>query len=590
MKGKTAGFLTLVCVGIAAAVYYAGIVQGESGQVQEENSTQREQFAESSEVKAPSADTEGTDTPDKAEEKAESFELSDSQEKTQEEAEDTEDTEEAQETRENIQEGTKRQEQKDSESEEKERSQKKESVKMPEEALGELPKEVPEETNDVREKNRTDHVPVDIGIRKTYSSSDIPPEDTVPFIPSRKEEIVEDRYVESVVDENDPNSYQIVKKEERIPTLYVNNVGDIKYAYEDGIWYEYRYSNVNITLDTKNEDLALLILNIDGFYDEYEVVRTDCKEVKKENGSTEYEFHVRYQGAFAMEGSHSEVAHLTASDIGMVAATRTVVTEVKVPVLMQESVGTGEYCYYGWQVLDEGTFYFDQNGNKVTGSQVIQGIRHEFDENGVRTSHAGVEVSEDNGEIDWKRAADAGLDFAVIQCAYRDAGGGRIVTDSRAEENIRGAQEAGLEVFLSLFSQAVNGQEAVEEAETVINMAERFGIKTPVAVTGAYANPEHSGRADGLKPSERTACMNAFCRTVKEKGYTPILHAETGFIRECLIMEELMENPLWVAEYSTNLTYTGPYQFWQYTARGSVDGISGYTGLIISYENRRDFQ
>lgn len=84
--------------------------------------------------------------------------------------------------------------------------------------------------------------------------------------------------------------------------------------------------------------------------------------------------------------------------------------------------------------------------------------------------------------------------------------------------------------------------------------------------------------------------MEAFCQTAEEKGYTPILHAEMDWMTDCLVMEELMDNPLWVAEYSTNLTYTGTCRFWQYTARGTVEGISGYTGLIISYENRRDFQ
>ena len=85
------------------------------------------------------------------------------------------------------------------------------------------------------------------------------------------------------------------------------------------------------------------------------------------------------------------------------------------------------------------------------------------------------------------------------------------------------------------------------------------------------------------------ACEYAY-QLAEEKGYTPILHAELDWMTDGLVMEELMDNPLWVAEYSTNLTYTGTCRFWQYTARGTVEGISGYTGLIISYENRRDFQ
>lgn len=579
MKGKTAGFL-IACVGIAAVCYCAGSMLVQPKQVQEEKPTEGEQFAESSELKAPSADTEGTETSDGEREEENLSGQAGVPEDTPEDTKETDGESPKEETLGNPI-GPE-------EPEQPKRSGPDRSEKM----QGEIPAAgTPGTDADTdTDKDGTPARPSNIRMQKTYSPSDIPPGDTVGFTPSRKEEIMEDRYVESVVDENDPDSYEIVKREETVPTLYVNNAGDIKYAYEDGIWYEYKYSNVNITLDTKDEDLALLILNIDGSYDEYEVISTDCKEVAKEDGSIEYEFHVRYQGRFAMEGTPVEVGHLTASDIGRVAATRTVITEEKVPVMLTESVGTGEYCYYGWQVLDGDTFYFDQNGNKVTGRQVIQGILHEFDENGVRTSRAGVEVTEENGEIDWEKASDAGLDFAVIQCAYRDAGEGRMIMDSRAEENIRGAREAGLEVMLSLFSQAVTIGEAVEEAEAVTGMAERYGLEAPIAVTGAYANPEHNGRADGLEPSVRTACINAFCRTVKEKGYTPVIHVEADWMADCLVMEELKDNPLWVAEYNTNLTYTGTCRFWQYTARGTVDGISGYTGLIISYENRRDFQ
>ena len=162
--------------------------------------------------------------------------------------------------------------------------------------------------------------------------------------------------------------------------------------------------------------------------------------------------------------------------------------------------------------------------------------------------------------------------------------------DSRAEENIKGAQAAGLEVMLSIFSQAVTAGEAVKEAEAVINMAKAYGLKGPIAVTSAYANPEHNGRADGQEPSARTACIRAFCQAITEHGYTPVLHAEADWMSDCLVMEKLMDTPLWVAEYNTNLTYTKECRFWQYTARGTIDGINGYTGLIISYENRRDFQ
>ncbi len=588
MKSKVAYFLMTICVGTATVAGCAGIRSMQTEQIQQENLTENEQYAESSDKKAPSADVEIIESSDREQERGStSGQIKDSMESPDREQKSDQVFESA-ETFEELP--------KDKREAEKE-STAMEAPKGPKasDALERNRSEaVPKETlvagnRDTNTKKEvTENHPSGIRIQKIYSSSDVPPKDTVGFVPSRKEEIMEDRYVESIVDENDPNSYQIIKKEEITPSLYVNNAGDIKYAYENGIWYEYKYCNANVTLGVNNEKLALRILDYSA-EDGYEVVSVDCVEVRKEDGSTEYEFHVRYQGIFAMEGAPSELKHLKAVDIGRVAAVRTVVMEEKVPVMMQEFVGTGEYIYYGWQVLDGETFYFDQDGNKVTGMQVIQGIRYEFDENGVLISQAGIEVTEENGEIDWEKVSEARLDFAVIQCAYRDADKGRIIMDSRAKENIKGAQAAGLEVMLSVFSQAVTVGEAVEEAEAVISMAKEYGLKTPIAVTAAYANPEHNGRADELESSARMACIRAFCQTITENGYTPVLHAEADWMSDCLVMEELMDTPLWVAEYNTNLTYTGACKFWQYTARGNVDGINGYTGLIISYENRRDF-
>ena len=87
------------------------------------------------------------------------------------------------------------------------------------------------------------------------------------------------------------------------------------------------------------------------------------------------------------------MAHQIPGGIGKPVEFRTVKIREKIPVTEEVRIGTGEYRYYGWQVLDGNTFYFDKYGEKVTGIQVIQGICHEFDENGVKISSAGIDVS-----------------------------------------------------------------------------------------------------------------------------------------------------------------------------------------------------
>ena len=421
-------------------------------------------------------------------------------------------------------------------------------------------------------------------LRGPYHSSGSRPEDTVEYVASAREEIRVTEKVKSVVDENDPDTYQIVERKQEVPSMYVNRTGDIKYAYEDGVWYEYKYSSGNITLGKKDEALALKLLNLSGAYDGYEVVHVDCVETERKNHVLKYQYRVRYQCRRAMEKAPTETEDLLPENLGIVAATMTVTTREKVPVTRFVTVATGEYRYYGWQELNGKLCYFNADAEKVTGPQVIQGILHLFDEQGVKISRSGVEVSEENGEIDWEKVAEAKIDRALICCACRDAEGGALVPDAQAEKNITGARRAGIETGLSLFSQAGTVEEAVEEAEYLIRLAEKYKVGGPIAVTVSCANPERSGRADRLDRETRTKCIEACCRTLSEAGYTPALHGESAFLSDSLDLERFEDCQLWLTEYGLDLTYTGFCEIWQYTDRGTVDGISGYTGLNISRE------
>ena len=98
-----------------------------------------------------------------------------------------------------------------------------------------------------------------------------------------------------------------------------------------------------------------------------------------------------------------------------------------------------------------------------------------------------------------------------------------------------------------------------------------FTKKKPIAVT--Y----------GIGKEERTEYIAAYCQTLRECGYTPIIHADEAFLSDCIDMEKLGSCRLWLTQYDSKLTYTMPCEIWQYTAKGMVDGISGYTGLNIGY-------
>lgn len=241
----------------------------------------------------------------------------------------------------------------------------------------------------------------------------------------------------------------------------------------------------------------------------------------------------------------------------------------------------GKTIYYGWQTIDGATYYFDKNGNKVTGQQVIQGVSYTFSSDGVRSGTIGIDVSKYQTNINWTKIKNAGINFAIIRCGYRGYGSGVLVEDPMFASHIKGAKAAGLRVGVYFFSQAVNEAEAVEEASMAVSLAKKYGINMPIAIDSEYANAG-KGRADGLSKSARTAVTKAFCNTVKNAGYTPMVYASKSWFSSHLDVSQLSSYKIWVAHYADKCGYTGRYEIWQNTSKGKVDGYSGYLDMNIS--------
>lgn len=194
---------------------------------------------------------------------------------------------------------------------------------------------------------------------------------------------------------------------------------------------------------------------------------------------------------------------------------------------------------------------------------------------------AGIDVSKWNGEIDWDKVKNAGVEFAIIRAGYRGSVTGSLVVDPCFETNIRGAAASGMPVGVYFFTQAINEVEAVEEASAVIRLIQDYSIDYPVFIDteGAGGN----GRADGLDVETRTLICEAFCRTIENAGYRAGVYGSRNWYNNRLQADRLEQYTIWLAEYRSVPLYQGYYQMWQYTSKGKVDGISGNVDLNISY-------
>lgn len=241
-----------------------------------------------------------------------------------------------------------------------------------------------------------------------------------------------------------------------------------------------------------------------------------------------------------------------------------------------------QYVYTGWQNIDGKTYFFDKNGNKVTGEQVIQGAKHTFNSDGSLNTGSGIlgiDVSTWNGNIDWNKVKNSGVSYVIIRTGFRGSTQGSLVEDNKFRQNIQGATNAGLKVGVYFFSQAINEVEAVEEASMVLSQVKGYKLSYPV-----FIDVEPSGgRADKLSSGDRTKVINAFCQTIQNGGLRAGIYANKTWLSQKMNVSALSGYKIWLAQYNSTVTYGGRYDMWQYSDKGTVAGISGKVDMNLSY-------
>ncbi len=196
----------------------------------------------------------------------------------------------------------------------------------------------------------------------------------------------------------------------------------------------------------------------------------------------------------------------------------------------------------------------------------------------------GVDVSFYQKDIDWQQVKAAGIDFAIIRVGFRGYGSsGLISEDSCFRQNIAGALEAGLQVGVYFFSQAVNVWEAREEADFVLNAIRGYDITFPVVFDWERITNNSSARTNGMPGSTMTLCAQAFCDAVAQAGYTPVVYfnQDAGYLDYDLDL--LKDYGFWLAEYRSVPTFYYHFDLWQYTAKGQVPGIEGAVDLNLCF-------
>lgn len=241
-----------------------------------------------------------------------------------------------------------------------------------------------------------------------------------------------------------------------------------------------------------------------------------------------------------------------------------------------------EYARHQADAQDDGIATFAAGSNPYT--------KKTYKHTHAKTKYIyyGIDVSQWQGTINWKKVKADGISFVFIRCSYTSLKSFNLHTDPKFTANVTAAAAAGLKVGVYHYSGATSATEAKKEADYVLKVIKPYKGKITLPVMFDY-EPGTRVTANYKKTSKttRTKYATTFCNAAKAAGYTSGVYCSTSWFPDYFNISSLSSYSNWDAHWATKNTYTGAYDFWQYSDAGKISGIGGSVDCNFWYTNTK---
>ncbi|MCM1175651.1 MAG: glycoside hydrolase family 25 protein [Blautia sp.] len=212
-----------------------------------------------------------------------------------------------------------------------------------------------------------------------------------------------------------------------------------------------------------------------------------------------------------------------------------------------------------------------------------------YTDNGKKISRVGVDISKHNGQVNFNGIKAAGVDFVMLRLGARGYSTGQLSLDDNFVENMEAAVEAGLDIGVYFYSQAVTQDEVIQEVNFVIQNLEpyRAHITYPVAYDMENVAND-TARIDGLSRDDKTSIAVTFLSGMQTAGYVPMVYGNKEWLIKNIDLTKLQDYDVWLSQEQAVPDY--PYQFamWQYTTTGVLNGVTGDASLNLCFVDYSD--
>ena len=189
----------------------------------------------------------------------------------------------------------------------------------------------------------------------------------------------------------------------------------------------------------------------------------------------------------------------------------------------------------------------------------------------------GLDVSKWQGDINFQKVKDAGVEFVFIRVGTQKGIKGEYVIDPKFEQNIKGFQSVGIPVGIYFYTYASSLKEAEQDAKWVLKQIKPYKIDLPVV----YDWENWSFYQEFNKSFYNlTQMANKYMSVVEKAGYKAMLYSSKNYLEKAWLPTKY---PVWLAHYTETTTYEGNYYVWQLCSNGRVDGINTDVDINVMY-------
>ena len=187
----------------------------------------------------------------------------------------------------------------------------------------------------------------------------------------------------------------------------------------------------------------------------------------------------------------------------------------------------------------------------------------------TKDTKIGIDVSKWQGNIDYEKLKEAGVEFVFIRVGNQKGKNGEYILDDNFVKNIKGFNKVNIPVGVYFFSYADTNKEAENQAKWVLKQIKKYKVELPIVFD--WENWKDY-RDYNLSFYHLTQMANTFIKEVETKGYDGMLYSSKNYL------EKIWFKPntnIWLAHYTNQTNYEGEYKVWQICDDGKIDGIEG---------------